>query len=106
ASGLTVVCTPLPELRRFRITDRSTDMIEDVTAWIADQPGMAPDGSVTLVGFSFAGGLALVAAGRPALHTRLRAVVSIGGHGDLTRTLRFMTTGQLPDGSTRTPHDY
>lgn len=106
ASGLTVVCAPLPDLRQFRITDRSTDMLEDITRWVADQPSIANREAVTLVGVSFAGGLALVAAGRPALHGRLNAVVSIGGHGDLTRTLRFMATGRLPDGSMRRPHDY
>lgn len=106
ASGLTVVCAPLPDLRQFRITDRSTDMLEDITRWVAEQPSIADRGTVTLVGVSFAGGLALVAAGRPSLHGRLNAVVSIGGHGDLTRTLHFMATGRLPDGSTRRPHDY
>lgn len=106
ASGLTVVCAPLPDLRAFRLTGRSTDMIEDATAWVAGRPEIAPDGVVTLVGVSFAGGLALVAAGRPALDGRLRAVVSIGGHGDLTRTLRYLSTGVLPDGTVRKPHDY
>jgi dienelactone hydrolase len=106
ASGLTIVCAPLPDLRSFRITGRSTDMIEDATRWAADDSSIAPDGMVTMVGVSFAGGLGLVAAGRPALEGRLRAVVSIGGHGDLTRTLRFLATGVLPDGTTRRPHDY
>lgn len=106
SSGLTVVCVPLPDLREFRITDRSTDMVEDVTRWVTDQPSFTSDGTVTLVGVSFAGGLALVAAGRPALNDRLRTVVSIGGYGDLRRTLRYLATGTLPDGSTRTPHNY
>ncbi|MCC7044440.1 MAG: hypothetical protein IT183_11295 [Acidobacteria bacterium] len=106
SSGLRVICAPLPDLRRFVITGRSTDMIEDVTAWVSRQPAIAPAGRVTLVGVSFAGGLAIVAAGRGSLDDRLNAVVSIGGHGDLTRTLRFLTTGLLPDGSSRTPHDY
>lgn len=106
ASGLTIVCAPLPDLRAFRITGRSTDMIEDAAQWAASNGALAPDGMVTIVGVSFAGGLALVAAGRPTLEHRLRAVVSIGGHGDLTRTLRFLATGILPDGTTRRPHDY
>jgi pimeloyl-ACP methyl ester carboxylesterase len=101
-----VICAPLPDLRRFVITGRSTDMIEDVTAWVSREPALAPLSRVTLVGVSFAGGLAIVAAGRDSLRDRLNAVVSIGGHGDLTRTLQFLTSGVLPDGSTRTPHDY
>lgn len=106
SSGLRVICAPLPDLRRFVITARSTDMMEDVTSWVSHQPDLAPTSRVTLVGVSFAGGLALVAAGRDSLDNRLNAVVSIGGHGDLTRTLQFLSTGVLPDGSTRTPHDY
>jgi pimeloyl-ACP methyl ester carboxylesterase len=32
--------------------------------------------------------------------------MSIGGHGDLARTLRYLCTGQLADGRMRPPHDY
>jgi dienelactone hydrolase len=106
SSGLRIICAPLPDLRRFVITGRSTDMIEDVTGWVSRQPALAPTGRVTLVGVSFAGGLAIVAAGRESLDGRLASVVSLGGHGDLRRTLHFLTTGRLPDGSSRTPHDY
>ncbi len=61
---------------------------------------------MALVGVSFAGGLALVAAGRPSLTNRLDAVVSLGGHGDLERTLQYLCTGLLPDGTVHPPHDY
>jgi dienelactone hydrolase len=106
STGLEVVCAPLPELRRFLITRHSTDAIEDVTLDIASDPSLAPRGRVGLVGVSFSGGLALVAAGRPRLRGRLEAVLSLGGYGDLPRALRFLCTGELPDGSHRTPHDY
>jgi dienelactone hydrolase len=106
SSGLLVICAPLPDLREFRITSRTTDVIEDVTGWVAADSTLAPAGRVTLVGVSFAGGLALVAAGRDTLHGRLRAVVSIGGHGDLNRTLDYLVSGTLPDGTSRPPHDY
>jgi hypothetical protein len=106
STGVIVVCAPLPELREFVVTARSTDQIEDVTRWAVDEPGVAPSGRVGLVGVSFGGGLALVAAGRPALAHRLDAVLSIGGYGDLPRVLRYLCTGELPDGSTRVPHDY
>lgn len=106
STGLTVVCTPLPELREFRITSRSTDAIEDVTEWAVAQPALAPERRVALVGVSFSGGLALVAAGRESLRHHLDIVLSVGGYGDLPRALRYLCTGQLPDGTTRTPHDY
>jgi acetyl esterase/lipase len=33
-------------------------------------------------------------------------VLSFGGHGDLPRTLKYLCTGELPDGRSRPPHDY
>ena len=106
STGLTVLCAPLPELRQFLITPRSTDAIEDVTLWAAGNRAIAPDGRVAMAAVSFAGGLALVAAGRPSLDGRLDVVLSVGGHGDLPRVLRFLCTGILPDGTTATPHEY
>ncbi len=106
ATGATVVTVPIPELREFRITPASTDVIEDATRWLAGQSGLAPDGQVGLVGISFAGGLALVAAGRPSLAGRLRAVVSIGGHGDLPRALRYLCGVRSPEDDGPPPHDY
>ncbi len=52
-------------------------------------------------GVSFAGGLALVAAGRPSLRGRLDTAVSLGGHGDLGTVLDYLCTGRLPDGTVR-----
>lgn len=106
ATGLTVLSVPLPELRAFRITAWSTDLIEDVVQWAAADARVAPRGRVGVVGVSFAGGLAVVAAGRPGLSRHLSLVVSLGGHGDLGRVLRYLCTGTLPDGTVRPPHDY
>jgi len=105
-TGVTVASVPLPELRRYRITPASTDMIEDATTWMASDPALSPHGRVGLAGVSFAGGLALVAAGRPALAGKVQLVVALGGHSDLTRVMTYLCTGRLPDGTTRAPHDY
>ena len=67
ASGVRVITVPLPDLRVYRIRTASTDAIEDTASWMTKDPRVAPSGRVGLVGISFAGGLALVAAGRPAL---------------------------------------
>ena len=105
-AGLTVVTVPLPDLRAFRIVGRSTDQAEDVAAWVSSNQDLAPNGRISLAGVSFAGGLALVAAGRPSLTGRLDAAISLGGHGDLGQVLEYLCTGTLPDGSARPPHDY
>jgi dienelactone hydrolase len=106
ASGAIVMTAPLPDLRRYRVRPSATDAIEDATAWMAAQPRLAPRGRVGLVGISFAGGLALVAAGRPSLEDRLAFVVSLGGHGDLPRVMRYLAAIDPPAPGARAPHDY
>ena len=106
SAQVNVVSVPLPDLREFRVTARTADHIEDATLWAANDPAIGRGGRIGLGGVSFAGGLALVAAGRPALRDRLSMVVSFGGYGDLARVLRFLCTGVLPDGSRKAPHDY
>jgi dienelactone hydrolase len=106
AGGLTVLTPELPDLLRYRITPRETDMIEDVALWAASRPELAPDGRVGLVGISFSGGLSVVAAGRPSLQDRVAFTLSLGGHGDLARVLAFLCTGVLLDGQRLSPHDY
>jgi len=106
ALGLAVVTPELPDLARYRITPRSTDMIEDAAAGLAQKQEWAPDGRVGLMGISFAGGLSIVAAGRPLLRDHTAFAMAFGGHGDLPRVLRFLCTGIQPDGTRRAPHDY
>ena len=107
ATGHPVTTVGLPDLMRYQITARSTDMIEDAAGWLSREWSgrMAPaDRAVGLMGISFAGGLAVVASSR--LGDRAAWVLSFGGHGDLPRTLHYLCTGQEPDGHLRPPHDY
>jgi dienelactone hydrolase len=103
ATGRNVLTVELNDLKRYSITERSTDMIEDAALWLA---GSEPSGRVGLMGISFAGGLSIVAASRAPLRDRVAFVLSFGGHGDLPRTLRYLCTGVQPDGQVRPPHDY
>jgi len=104
--GHVVVTVGPPDLARYAITPATTDAIEDAARWLSAQPELAPDGRVGMMGISFAGGLSIVAAGRPSIRDKAAAILSLGGHGDLARTLRYLCTGRLPDGSLRPPHDY
>ncbi len=106
SAGAVVISVPLPDLREFRVTLNAVDQIEDAALWAAREPGVGRDGRIGLAGVSFSGGLALVAAGRPSLADRLTMAVSFGGYGDLSRVLRFLCTGLLPDGTRGDPHDY
>jgi pimeloyl-ACP methyl ester carboxylesterase len=104
--GLTVLSLPVPDLRRYRITPTSTDIIEDAAAWMAANGELAPAGRIVIAGISYAGGLSVVAAGRPRLDGKIESVVSFGGHADLPRVMMFVCTGRLSDGTPRAPHDY
>lgn len=110
SSGWAIVTPELPDLVTYRLTSRSTDMIEDAAVWLSAQRDLTVDGQIGLVGISFAGGLSIVAAGRPSLRDRTRFVFSFGGHGNLPRVLRYLCTGIEPGvdgaGATRRPHDY
>lgn len=106
ASGAIVLSVPLPELRRYRVTAASTDVIEDVARWAADSPAVAPRGHITLTGVSFAGGLAIVAAGRPGLERQIDAVVALGAQADVPEVMTYLCSGQLPGGGSRRPHDF
>jgi dienelactone hydrolase len=105
ASNLTVVVPHIPQLSRFEITPAITDAIESAAGWVASQPDLAPDGRVGLIGVSFSGGLAVVAAGRPSLAGKVAYVFSLGGHHDLPRVIAYLSGGRRDTGQPP-PHDY
>ena len=79
-SGVMVMTIALPDLQHYQLTIKSTDVIEDAVRWMAQRPDLAPDGRVGVIGISFAGGLSIVAAGRPSIRDKVAYVVSFGGH--------------------------
>jgi dienelactone hydrolase len=96
ASGIAVVTPDIPELSRFEIAPAITDRIEAAAVWLfkqSRQPDAAGDGRIGLLGLSFSGGLTVVAAGRPSLRDRVAYVLSVGGHDDLPRALRYLCLG-------------
>lgn len=97
ASGMQVLTVVPDALTQYRISPNSADQLEDAIAWTAARPELAPDGKVGITGFSFAGGLALVAAGRPAVRDRVAFAFSFGGHADLLRVLRYLCAGHVED---------
>ena len=116
-SNVLVVTPDIPELSRFDVTTHVTDRIEAAAVWLALESGFAPDGRIGLMGISFSGGLAVVAAGRPSLRGRLRYVFSFGGHDDLRLVLDYFCAGGVVDPSDEAgppepasapgvPHDY
>src|SRR6185295_7732022 len=72
----TVLTAELTDLTEYRITPRTTDMIEDAARWLSEQKTFAPDGRVGMMGISFAGGLSIVASARPGIRDRVAFVMS------------------------------
>lgn len=105
AQGTPVITPELPDLVAYRITPQLPSQIEDAAAWAIRMQPFGAD-RIALVGISFAGGLSIVAAARPALRDKIAFTVSFGGHGDFQRVLRYLCTGTQPDGSFLAPHDY
>lgn len=97
-AGLAVLATEMPDLAQFSVTARTTDMIEDSALWLANQKRLARHGRIGIIGISFAGGLAVVAAGRPSLQHHLAFVFAFGGHASFPRVLRFLSSGKVPAG--------
>ena len=92
ASGFTVLTVSTPDLQRFQITPRSTNIIEDAGKWLARDT----NDKIGMLGISFSGGLSIVAAGRPELRDHVSYVMSFGGHGDLSRVMKYLCSGSAP----------
>jgi len=113
ASGFVVLTPELPDLSRYLVTARSTDMLEDAALWFSGRTDLTRGHRVGMAGISFAGGLSVVAAGRPSLAGRLAFVFSFGGHANFQRVVRYLCTGAEPPAPrigdpprVPPPHDY
>ena len=96
--GYLVLTPQVDELADYNITQGSAVVIGDAVRELARRSG-AP--RVGLLGLSFAGGMALIAATDPEVQQQVSCVIAIGAHDDLTRVLEFFETDQTraPDGS-------
>ncbi len=107
-SGLVVLVPELAALADYEIQGSSVDEIVASADYLTHAPGVSP-GGVGLMGFSFAGGLVLRAVSDPVLQGSVAFVVSVGGHDDLGRVIRFLATDEIvtPEGIVHThAHDY
>lgn len=95
-TGVTVVTPDFPELRLLEITPVLTGQVEQAALSMLADRSLVPRGRIGLMGISFSGGLAIVAAGRERLRHRLLYVFALGGHDDLPRVLRYLSTGIEP----------
>lgn len=104
--GLRVFTPELPDSRDYRIQPSDVQAIGDSVQWLQNATGRP----VGLMGLSFSGGLALMAAAEPPYSNEISFVFSVGAHDDLFRVATFYVTSSdpFPDGDIEraTPNNY
>jgi len=104
--GIRVLTPELPGIKDYHVSEDSVAAIGESVKWFAAQTG----GPVGVMGLSFSGGLALVAASEPQVHAAFKLVVAVGSQDSMLRVAEFYMTGRdaRPDGSVEAlpPHEY
>lgn len=104
--GIRVLTPELPDIKDYRVSEGSVRTIGGSVKWFADQTG----GPVGVMGLSFSGGLALVAAADPLYHRDFKFVMAVGSQDSMTRVTDYYRTGSdlRPDGTVQLlpAHEY
>jgi pimeloyl-ACP methyl ester carboxylesterase len=104
--GLRVLTPELPGIKDYHVDPGSVQVIGESTRWFAGKTGSP----VGLLGLSFSGGLALVAAEDPVYRPDFKFVFAVGSQDEMAHVANYYLTGQelRPDGTMErlTPHEY
>jgi dienelactone hydrolase len=104
--GVRVLTPQLPGIADYHVDRGSVQVIGESARWFAGQAG----GPVGVLGLSFSGGLALVAAGDPVYRPDFKFVFAVGAQDAMDHVATYYLTGRevRPDGTTErlTPHEY
>ena len=104
--GLRVLTPELPGIKDYHVDHGSVRVIGESARWFAARTG----GPVGVLGLSFSGGLALVAAGDPVYRPAFKFVFAVGSQDAMDHVAAYYLTGReaRPDGTTEllTPHEY
>ncbi len=104
--GIRVLTPELPDIKDYHVDSTSIRTIGESTQWFARQTG----GSVGVMGLSFSGGLALVAAADPLYHKNFKFVFAVGSQDSMGRVAQYYRTGEdaRPNGTTELlpAHEY
>jgi dienelactone hydrolase len=107
ASGFFVMTPQVQGLAEYRVEAESAEVIGTAAQFFARQLEVP---KVGVLGISFSGGLALVAATDPRYGNSIGWIAAVGAHYDLAHVLHFYATGEAerPDGTFEhlTPHEY
>lgn len=105
--GLRVLTPELPDIKDYHIGTNSIATIGDAAAWLSAQQNHRPVG---IIGLSFSGSLALLAATSPHFSPYIKFIVAIGSEDEMSRVANYYITGAdpRPNGTTELlpPHEY
>jgi len=95
--GIRVLTPELPRIKDYHVSQDSVQTIGESVRWYAGQTG----GPVGVMGLSFSGGLALVAAANPQYQAAFKFVFAVGSQDSMDRVSQYYWTGQdvRPDGT-------
>jgi dienelactone hydrolase len=104
--GIRVLTPELPGIKDYHVSDDSVHTIAESAKWYAGQTG----GPIGVMGLSFAGGLALVAATDQEYHANFKFVIAVGSQDSMARVANYYLTGRdvRPDGTVQllAAHEY
>jgi pimeloyl-ACP methyl ester carboxylesterase len=89
--GFLVITPELQDLADYRVTTASITTIGQCAAFVRKSMGKP----TVIIGLSFAGGLALMAAARPEWRDDIAMVVAVGAYDSMQRVLEFFATNQI-----------
>lgn len=97
-AGVEVMTPELQDLADYRVSARTVDTIGQAAQALCAKMRQP---KVGVIGVSFAGGLALLAADRPEYAANIGLVLAVGAHDDMTRVAHFFAANMIekPDGS-------
>ena len=108
--GIQVLTPELPDIKDYHVGANSVRTIGESAKWFANQTGDGKAPQVGVMGLSFSGGLALVAAADPLYHPYFKFVFAVGSQDSMDRVTQYYRTGAdiRPDGTTETlpAHEY
>ena len=104
--GIQVLTPELPEIKDYHVSSATVQRIGEAAQWFGGRTG----GPVGVMGLSFSGGLALIAAADPLYHPDIKFVFAVGSQDSMSRVAEYYRTNQdaRPNGTTELlpAHEY
>ena len=88
--GMRVLTPELPDIKDYHVDSTSMRTIGESAHWFAQQTGSP----VGVMGLSFSGGLALVAAADPLYHSDFKFVFAVGSQDSMGRVAQYYRTNE------------